>query len=48
MGDVIEVRLRDVHPTQPCVGFDKIYYKLGRYAKDRRKFSGIIAGTTGN
>ncbi len=35
--DIINVRLADLHPTQPSIGYDRIYYKLGRYAKDHRK-----------
>lgn len=35
--DIIRVRLRDLRPTQPLLGFDRIYYKLARYADDRRK-----------
>lgn len=30
-GDLLEVRLGDLHPTQPAIGYDQIYYKLGRY-----------------
>ena len=37
INDIISVRLGDLHPTQPSIGFDRIYYKLGRYAKDRQK-----------
>ncbi|MCG3206106.1 MAG: hypothetical protein KCHDKBKB_02833 [Elusimicrobia bacterium] len=37
LDDIIQVKLRDLHPTQPSIGFDRIYYKLGRYAKDPRK-----------
>ena len=36
-GDIMEVRLNEVHPTQPVVAFDEIYYKMGRFSKDRRK-----------
>lgn len=31
-GDLLEVRLRDLRPTQPNIGHDQIHYKLGRYA----------------
>ncbi|NJQ07982.1 chromosome partitioning protein ParB [Streptomyces lonarensis] len=31
-GDLLEVRLRDLRPTQPAIGHDQIHYKLGRYA----------------
>lgn len=30
-GDLLDVRIGDVHPTQPSIGYDEIYYKLGRY-----------------
>lgn len=30
-GDLIEVVLSDVKPTQPSLGYDEVYYKLGRY-----------------
>src|SRR5581483_11985212 len=36
-GDIIEVRLQDVHTTQPIVAYDEIFYKLGRFQDDRRK-----------
>lgn len=32
--DVILVTLADLRPTQPAIGRDQIYYKLGRYAAD--------------
>ncbi|MFJ3610644.1 ParB-like protein [Streptomyces hydrogenans] len=30
-GDLVEVRIGDVRPTQPSLGHDEVYYKLGRY-----------------
>lgn len=30
-GDLLDVRIGDVHATQPSVGYDEVYYKLGRY-----------------
>lgn len=30
-GDILTVRVGDVHPTQPSLGYDEVYYKLGRY-----------------
>ncbi|MGR5541140.1 ParB-like protein, partial [Vibrio campbellii] len=36
-GDVIEVELNQVIPTQPSVGYDQVYYKLGRFAHDKKK-----------
>ena len=29
---LLNVRIGDVHPTQPSLGYDQIYYKLGRYS----------------
>ncbi|NML55509.1 hypothetical protein HHL19_36130 [Streptomyces sp. R302] len=29
-GDVVEVRIGDVHPTQPSLGYDQVSYNLGR------------------
>jgi len=31
-GDLLNAPLKDFHPTQPAIGYDQIYYKLGRYA----------------
>lgn len=28
---LLDVRIGDVHPTQPSLGHDEVYYKLGRY-----------------
>ncbi|MEU9851779.1 ParB/Srx family N-terminal domain-containing protein [Streptomyces sp. NPDC047974] len=30
-GDLVEVRIGDVRPTQPSLGHDEVYYKLGRF-----------------
>ncbi|WP_137723712.1 ParB/Srx family N-terminal domain-containing protein [Prescottella subtropica] len=30
-GDLLDVRIGDVHATQSSVGYDEVYYKLGRY-----------------
>ncbi|MET8874911.1 ParB/Srx family N-terminal domain-containing protein [Nocardia sp. NPDC004604] len=30
-GDLIDVRIGDVHGTQPSLGRDEVFYKLGRY-----------------
>ncbi|GGX60591.1 hypothetical protein GCM10010358_13940 [Streptomyces minutiscleroticus] len=42
-GDLIEVTLDQVRPTQPSLGYDQIFYKLGRYSstkdEDRGKFN---------
>lgn len=29
--ELLEVSLRDLRPTQPSLGYDEIYYRLGRY-----------------
>ncbi|MFC4603110.1 ParB/Srx family N-terminal domain-containing protein [Rhodococcus kronopolitis] len=31
VGDLIDVRIGDVRATQPSLGYDEVYYKLGRY-----------------
>lgn len=36
-GSVVEVELKQLHPTQPAVGYDQVYYKLGRYRHDPEK-----------
>lgn len=33
-GDLLQAPLKDFHPTQPAIGYDQIYYKLGRYTKN--------------
>lgn len=33
-GDVIKVRIEALHPTQAAIGYDQIYYKLGRWQGD--------------
>lgn len=30
-GDLVDVRIGDVRATQPSLGYDEVYYKLGRY-----------------
>lgn len=30
-GELLDVRIGDVLPTQPSLGYDEVYYKLGRY-----------------
>lgn len=29
--DLVDVRIGDVHATQPSLGYDEVFYKLGRY-----------------
>ncbi|MGO3711865.1 ParB/Srx family N-terminal domain-containing protein [Alcaligenes aquatilis] len=33
-GDVIKVRIEELHPTQAAIGYDQVYYKLGRWQGD--------------
>ena len=33
-GDVIKVRIEELNPTQAAIGYDQIYYKLGRWQGD--------------
>ena len=30
-GDLLDVRLDELKPTQPSLGYDEVYYRLGRY-----------------
>jgi hypothetical protein len=46
-GDVVEVSLDQLHPTQAVIGFDEVYYKLGRFAKDRQKLFDEICESNG-
>ena len=31
VGDLLEVTLTELRPTQPSLGYDEVYYRLGRY-----------------
>ncbi len=43
-GDMLDVALGDLHPTQAALGYDQIYYKLGRYELDpTKKFDDFCA-----
>jgi len=33
-GDVLKVRIEELNPTQAAIGYDQIYYKLGRWQGD--------------
>lgn len=46
-GDVIPVQLHQLKPTQAAVGYDQIFYKLGRYADDTEKKFDEICETNG-
>jgi len=38
-GDLLDVRIGDVLPTQPSLGYDEVYYKLGRYTLGKDKIN---------
>lgn len=38
-GDIVDVRIGDVLPTQPSLGYDEVYYKLGRYTLGKDKIN---------
>ncbi|WP_414450342.1 ParB/Srx family N-terminal domain-containing protein [Burkholderia sp. 22PA0099] len=43
-GDILDVALSDLHPSQDALGYDQIYYKLGRYELDpTKKFDDFCA-----
>lgn len=46
-GDLVEVSLDQLHPTQAVVGFDQVYYKLGRFADQRSKLFDEYCETNG-
>jgi len=39
-GGLIGVTLGELHPTQAVLGFDQVFYKLGRYGSDRDEAAG--------
>ncbi|MEZ9545333.1 MULTISPECIES: ParB-like protein, partial [Vibrio] len=46
-GDVINLGLHELKPTQPSVGYDQIMYKLGRYQFDQEKMFDEICEANG-
>ncbi len=46
-GQVIEVSLEQLHPTQAVVGFDQIYYSLGLFADKKAKVFDEYCETNG-
>jgi len=46
-GDIINVTLSELVPTQFSIGFDQIFYKLGRFDKDKKKMFDEICKTNG-
>ncbi|MFJ2297068.1 ParB/Srx family N-terminal domain-containing protein [Streptomyces sp. NPDC087894] len=41
-GDLLDVTLDELHPTQPVIGYDEVYYKLDRYRSDNDAANGDI------
>ncbi|MFB6891669.1 ParB/Srx family N-terminal domain-containing protein [Kitasatospora sp. NPDC056327] len=41
-GDLLDVTLDQVRPTQPAVGYDEVYYKLGRYTSPKDELNGSV------
>src|SRR5450830_278657 len=38
---ILQVSLAELHPTQPAIGYDQVYYKLGRYAAEEKNIAEI-------
>lgn len=47
-GDVLKVQIKELHPTQPSVGYDQIYYHLGRKQPDLNRYQPTEAGYLGD
>lgn len=46
-GELLQVPLQHLHPTQAVVGFDQIYYKLGRFESERTQLFDEYCETNG-
>lgn len=46
-GDVINVALSEFSPTQPSIGYDQVFYKLGRFETDKKKMFDEICEANG-
>lgn len=46
-GDIISAALHEFVPTQSSIGYDQIFYKLGRFNKDKKKMFDEICETNG-
>lgn len=46
-GELIQVPLQQLHPTQAVVGYDQIYYKLGRFQAEPNKLFDEYCETNG-
>ena len=47
LADIIQLSLSDLRPTQAVVGFEQIYYKLGRFQYDAKKLFDEICEVNG-
>ena len=47
-GDVLKVGIEQLHPTQAVVGYDQIYYHLGRKQPDFTRYAPSTAGYLGD
>ncbi|MFE2911775.1 ParB/Srx family N-terminal domain-containing protein [Kitasatospora indigofera] len=41
-GDLLDVTLDQVRPTQSSIGYDEVYYKLGRYTSPKDELNGNV------
>ncbi|MFJ8045846.1 ParB/Srx family N-terminal domain-containing protein [Kitasatospora sp. NPDC096147] len=41
-GDLLDVTLDQLKPTQPAIGYDEVYYKLGRYTATKDEANGNL------
>lgn len=41
-GDLLDVTLDRLHPTQPVIGYDEVYYKLARYTSGKDAANGDL------
>lgn len=46
-GELVQVPLQHLHPTQAVVGYDQIYYKLGRFSAEPNKLFDEYCETNG-
>ena len=48
VGDVLKVSIEQLHPTQAVVGYDQVYYHLGRKQPDFTRYTPTAAGYLGD
>jgi hypothetical protein len=46
VGDLLDVTLGDLRPTQPSLGYDEVYYRLGRYTLGAKPVQMKLDGLT--